>query len=228
MKQRTVLLLAALAALCGLLAAHHWILKALPENRVELLTGAEREIISAPDPFTAAQWKELAPEAYILDYSWAYEVLAASGDLWRFPAALCSLYVLLFVLLRQGKLELSRYRAAMASVYPGTYWKETKNRLLRRGLVAAAMLFAGLLLTRWLINAPIVLPPTLLPQGSLFDRKHYLRWLAETFPDGRCSDYALSLKRQWTSSLTCAALESTLLFLLTATAAGMIHARQKS
>lgn len=233
-----------LLALAGLLLGHRSLAKRFTPGRVEVLCGEnaeavrqvcaavpelaedepsweeERLVFNNPDLFTAQRagtalaQANLADGVLVLDYSWATQVLAQSGRLWRVAAAFAALWLLFLAARWQVTLELRRSREALEHQYLGAYLSDSAVRLMEKAIAFVAGAFGAALLVRYLVKCSVVLPSTLLPQGSLFQLSHYRQWQEYTFPEGVLSAYGRTLQSQLLCSHCLAALEWVVLILL--------------
>lgn len=203
-----------LVSLLALLCVHHRLLKDLPENRVEVICDeqvelpeslqkamplweTDRLVFRAPNLFTAqlaeTALRQQGQAGTVLDYSWAGKVLAQSETLWMGVGAILFLWLLFHLLWKQAGLELRRAKAALETQYWGTYWNEAGTRLLAKAIALALSLLLGALLIRYLKDFELTLPPTLLPQGSLFNLSYYRAWFDAAFPSGCLSAYGAAV-----------------------------------
>lgn len=225
------------AALTALIIYHSVLIAPLPENRVEVLfsggkacwdtaamddfqieEAADRYIVKNPDVFTAQEisailnrWGADAESVQVLDYSWAEAVIRQSLTLWKLIGAVLASIGILKILLWQGTQELSRYRAAMTSEYPGPYFSRTGDRILMKLIGGVLLIFLTVVLLRWVVQEPLVLPAGLLPKGGPL---RLTLWLDAAFPQGALSPYGAALKALLCSSYRLAAMESILLLCL--------------
>lgn len=225
------------------------------EGRVEVLAGDNREaveqictdlfpknspvweedrlVIQEPTVFTAQQIQTLLQReglenVWVLDYSWAGEVLHQSGTLWQPVAAILALCLIVWMIRRQIQTEWERGRAAMESQYPGAYLSDAAVRLLSKVIVMIVAVFAAVLLIQYLIRFPMALPPTLLPQTRLFQWDQYQMWQWNTFPEGMCSAYAQALGEKLHHKCCIAGLECAGLIILTCIVKILTERRRKT
>lgn len=239
--RRWILPIVLLLLTAALVLAHGNRLEQLPKNRVEVLTEAPaavealcagtdalpapvweegRWVWESPDLFTAQRLETALTnggvEAVVLDYSWAEDVLRQSGQLWMAVSAFCVLGFLILGGQNQARLEARRLRQAGKHQYLREYLYDSSVLLLGKLIVGVFLGIVAVVLVRRLLAAPVYLPCSLLPQGSLFQPAHYQQWAAETFPTGAMSPSGLQLLAMLKVSYLFAALETLCIVLLTA------------
>lgn len=192
----------------------------------------DRFIIQEPTIFTAQQLQTLLQReglenVWVLDYSWAGEVLDQSRTLWQPVAAILALCLIAWMIRRQIQMEWERGRVAMKNQYPGAYLSEASVRLLAKVIILLVAVFSAVLLIRYLIGFPMVLPPTLLPQSGLFQWNQYQMWQWDTFPRGMCSPYAQALREELHHKCCITGLECAGLVILTCTVKILTKRRRK-
>lgn len=170
----------------------------LPDQSFDL--DEDRIVLSKPTEFTAQQAEILLRsngiEARVLDYSWGPMFLRQGQMLWRPILALTALVFLVWFMLRLVQTEWKNYRNALQKQYRLSYLNEHCIELLTKAILLVIFAFAGVFLLRYLIEFPIVLPPTLLSQTQLFAKEAYQTWFMNTFPENLCSGYGLELLAQ--------------------------------
>jgi len=234
MKKRLIYALAAALVFAAALSCHMWMLRELPEGRVEILApdfpSAERAlipvvtergwkpvpegdrlVICSQSPFAAPAIRAALTgadiDAQVIDYTWTPAVAAQSGVLWMGWGTVWGIWLLWSLFRAFARKERDRAQSALNRQYLAQYLFDAGVRLLAEAIAVAVGVIVIIMAMRWLWHAEPALPPDLLPESSLFNPAHYCRWAQNTFPDGLCSSYSGVLVDKMRLSYTLAAIE---------------------
>lgn len=186
------------------------------ENDRLVLTGADR--FTASRLQTALIESSLPSETFTIhDYAWADETLLQGKNIWQLAGAFSIICILVrcgFILLRT---EYRRGSEALRTYYFTDYLRENSVRLLIKIIFLTLGIFIGFAALKWLWEIHLTLPTGFLPDGSIFDIKHYRIWLEYTFPADGMSEYGRELSKELKETYHSACVKSIVLL-----AAGLI------
>ncbi|WP_346698791.1 hypothetical protein [Catenibacillus scindens] len=147
-----------------------------------------RLVLTGTDLFTAQQVQgvlrqaDFSEEQYgIQDYAWAKEVLEQTWTLYKIAVVMA--YMILFVYFTASLVRHEHIRSIdeMKKSYFSDYMIRHGVRLLTEIVVVTAAGMLCLLLAQWLWRVHLVLPTGLLPDGSIFQIRHYIEWWNAAF-----------------------------------------------
>lgn len=180
------------------------------ENDRLVLTGADR--FTASRLQTALIESSLPSETFTIhDYAWADETLLQGKNLWQLAGAFSFICLLVRVGLAMLKVEYHRKSKALQTYYLVDYLWENSVRFLAEIILLTLSIFVGFAMLKWLWEIQLTLPTGFLPDGSIFDMKHYRIWLNNNFPSDGISDYGRELSKELKGTYRSACLKSMVL-----------------
>lgn len=184
----------------------------------------DRLVLLGADRFTASRLQTALIESglpseifTVRDYAWADETMIQGKNIWQLAGAFSIICILVrcgFILLRT---EYRRGLEALRTYYFTDYLRENSVRLLIKIIFLTLGIFIGFAALKWLWEIHLTLPTGFLPDGSIFDIKHYRIWLEYTFPADGMSEYGRELSKELKETYHSACVKSIVLL-----AAGLI------